>query len=99
MSAPQAAQLADDPSQGCVYPKVNPRDIAFVEIFPPVGIARVGDSGTLRGERIPGRDIEYFFTPEVPNHVDPPPNFSFRDKYKRIKRQVTCLALTRAIAP
>lgn len=88
MSRSRPTQPSDDPSQGCTYPRVNPSDIAFVEIFPPVGIARVGDSGTLRGARIPEREIEYFYTPEVPNHVEPPPDFKFRDKYQRIKRQV-----------
>jgi hypothetical protein len=67
--------------------RIRHDDIEFVEIFPPVGIARVGDS-----------DDKYFFAPEIPGGTAPiiePPNdeptaieeFRFRDDNHKIKRQ------------
>ncbi|KZT69484.1 hypothetical protein DAEQUDRAFT_726433, partial [Daedalea quercina L-15889] len=75
-----------DPSAGKTYPSINPKDIARVEIFPPVGIARVGDSGTSNGERDPSIDVEYYYGPEVPGLTDHPFG-TFRDQRGGIKRQ------------
>jgi hypothetical protein len=73
-----AAEPVDDPSKDSSYKSVNSRDIAAVEIFPPVGIARVGDS-----------EKEYFFAPEVPGNISPPtPDKKFRDDQQKIRRQV-----------
>ena len=78
-----------DPSAGKQSTKVDPSQIARVEIFPPIGIARVGDSGTLPdGKPDPlSPEIEYFYGPEVPGLTDHPFG-SFRDSQRRIKRQV-----------
>jgi len=68
-----------DPSKGASYRDVTANQIAFLEIFPPVGIARLGDS-----------DLEYFFAPEVPGGTDPPtPDGNFRDSEQKIRRQAT----------
>ena len=72
---------------------LTPTNIAFVEIFPPIGIARVGNSGTIAGERRPQLAVEYFIGPEVPLSTaqpkrDPQTGYSFRDSKGRIKRQV-----------
>ncbi len=80
----------NDPSAGCDYEDVDRTKIAFVEIFPPIGVTRVGDSGTFNGIRKKLRPIEYFYTPEVPNHFDGPEG-GFRDKHARIRRQVTLI--------
>ncbi|KAG8741248.1 hypothetical protein FRC10_003128 [Ceratobasidium sp. 414] len=54
---------------------VNPADIGFVEIFPPINVARVGDSN------------EYFLGPEIPG-VEPTPTGGFKDSEHKIKKQV-----------
>ncbi|KAF7792008.1 hypothetical protein EIP86_003035 [Pleurotus ostreatoroseus] len=71
-----------DPSSGKTYPAINPQDIARIEIFPPVGIARVGDSGANGA----GTEIQYFYGPEVPG-IDDHPFGEFRDPSGGIKRQ------------
>ncbi|GJE98564.1 LodA-like domain-containing protein [Phanerochaete sordida] len=79
-----------DPSRGKQYPPVDPYQIARVEIFPPIGFARVGDSGVLPdGTRDDTDPVEYYYAPEVPGLTEPPfgPLESFRDKHQRIKRQ------------
>lgn len=53
----------------------NSEDIVYVDIFPPIGVARVGDSE------------EYYLGPEIP-HVDPIPEGGFKDANHKIKRQV-----------
>jgi len=53
-------------------------EIAFCKIFPPIGIARVGDSLSKDG---------WFLGPEVPEDRNRPETFSFRDENGRIKRQ------------
>lgn len=74
--------------------RVDPLKIARVEIFPPIGIARVGNSGaTDTGEPDPKSKIEFFYGPEVPGITDVPHVFgvrdwSFRDGSGKIKRQV-----------
>jgi hypothetical protein len=67
-----------DPSEDAVYKSISMRDVASLQIFPPVGIARLGDSET-----------EYFFAPEVPGNISPPtPDRNFRDPQQKIRRQV-----------
>ena len=52
-------------------------DIAFAKIFPPIGIARVGDS-----------DDEFFYGPEFqPLEVERSEDFRYRDAQNHIKRQ------------
>ncbi|KIK63447.1 hypothetical protein GYMLUDRAFT_197055 [Collybiopsis luxurians FD-317 M1] len=54
-------------------------DIGYVEIFPPIGIARVGDAK---------EENDFYFAPEVPG-LDDPPSEHFRSKAGKgdIKRQ------------
>jgi L-Lysine epsilon oxidase N-terminal len=67
-----------DPSEGASYSSVDASKIKALEIFPPVGIARLGDS-----------EEEYFLAPEVPGNISPPtPDGNFRDTYQGIRRQV-----------
>ncbi|EJF58812.1 hypothetical protein DICSQDRAFT_172636 [Dichomitus squalens LYAD-421 SS1] len=77
-----------DPSADKPSANVDPAKIARVAIFPPIGIARVGDSGTqLDGKADEAHpEIEYFYGPEVPG-LDEHPFGSFRDSQGRIKRQ------------
>ncbi|KAJ3568660.1 hypothetical protein NP233_g5566 [Leucocoprinus birnbaumii] len=77
--APKKLNLVQgsDPSRQETYSAVNPDDISYVEIFPPVGITRFGDS-----------EDEFFLAPEVPGHTDLPYNLTkFRDDKQRIRRQ------------
>ncbi|CEL54922.1 L-lysine 6-oxidase OS=Marinomonas mediterranea (strain ATCC 700492 / JCM 21426 / NBRC 103028 / MMB-1) GN=lodA PE=1 SV=1 [Rhizoctonia solani AG-1 IB] len=53
---------------------VPPEKIAFVDIYPPIGIARVGDSD------------EYYLGPEIPG-VEPIQKNGFKDSQHRIKKQ------------
>ncbi|PVF96132.1 hypothetical protein CPB86DRAFT_522864 [Serendipita vermifera] len=57
------------------YPNIDPKKIRHIEIFPPIGISRLGDSND-----------EYFYGPEVPGRTDHPFG-TFRDRDQRIKRQ------------
>lgn len=73
-----ALKILNDPSEGTSafdYP-VGPGTITRIAIFPPIGIARVGDS-----------DIECFLAPEVPGHTSPPVD-KFRDANQKLRRQV-----------
>ncbi|KAG8993009.1 hypothetical protein FRB90_000814, partial [Tulasnella sp. 427] len=54
-------------------PPIKPTDIAYVDIYPPIAIARVGDSE------------DWFLGPEVPG-IDPLPKKGFRDKDHKIRR-------------
>ncbi|KAI0825347.1 hypothetical protein BC628DRAFT_1410386 [Trametes gibbosa] len=66
---------------------VDPAKVSRVEIFPPIGIARVGNSGALPdGEPDPKGKIEFFYGPEVPGLTDAPVE-QFRDNFGNIKRQ------------
>ncbi|EKM50630.1 uncharacterized protein PHACADRAFT_129992 [Phanerochaete carnosa HHB-10118-sp] len=76
-----------DPSKDKKSPTVDPTKIARVEIFPPIGIARVGDSG-VRPDGSSDGEIEYYYAPEVPGITDPPADM-FRDKKQRIRRQAS----------
>jgi len=84
-----ALVILGDPSANVVYLPVVADDIHRVEIFPPVGIARVGDS-----------EIECFLAPEVPGSTSPPVGllvqpvppgapreFKFRDTHQKLRRQ------------
>ncbi|EED80245.1 predicted protein [Postia placenta Mad-698-R] len=69
----------------------NVADVSRIEIYPPIGIARLGDSGF---DLVTGHtcgEPQYFFPPEVPGHDQFPPgglvNGAFRDRWQRIKRQ------------
>ncbi|CAE7215436.1 unnamed protein product [Rhizoctonia solani] len=53
---------------------VKPEDIACVDIYPPINVARVGDSS------------EHFIGSEVPG-VEPTPDGGFKDKDHKIKKQ------------
>ncbi|CAE6448510.1 unnamed protein product, partial [Rhizoctonia solani] len=53
---------------------VDPNKIAYVDIYPPVNVARVGDSD------------KYFIGSEVPG-VEPTPEGGFKDKDFKIKKQ------------
>jgi len=55
-------RILGDPSEAVdYYPPVDHNKIVRLEIFPPIGIARVGDS-----------EIECFLAPEVPGRTNPP---------------------------
>lgn len=58
---PKELNILGDPSNGSSYPDVNVDDIKRMAIFPPIGIARVGDS-----------DIDCFLAPEVHGRTSPP---------------------------
>lgn len=91
-----------DPSAGKTYQTINRNQISRVEIFPPVGIARVGDSGVSVDNIAPGAKpqpndgskIQYYYGPEVPGQDAPPTDpdhpseYIFRDEDGGIKRQV-----------
>ncbi|KAF8597165.1 hypothetical protein BDV93DRAFT_527603 [Ceratobasidium sp. AG-I] len=55
----------------------KPEDIGFVNIFPPINVARVGDSD------------EYFIGPETPGY-EPTPEGGFKDSEHRVKKQAAC---------
>lgn len=78
-----------DPSAGKTYPPVDPDKIASIQIYPPVGVARVGDSGvdiSPTGELVDDGEVEYFYGPEVPGRTDFPWG-TFRDSKLRVRRQ------------
>ena len=80
MAGPQRLNLVTggDPSADATYGPISPDQIAYVEIFPPVGITRFGDS-----------EKEYFLAPEVPGRTSPPAGIvNFRDSEQHIRRQV-----------
>jgi hypothetical protein len=52
-----------------------------VGIYPPIGIARVGNS------RLQALDHGWFYGPEVPGHFDEPKG-GFKDQHGAVKRQV-----------
>ncbi|KIJ96017.1 hypothetical protein K443DRAFT_682616 [Laccaria amethystina LaAM-08-1] len=76
--------ILGDPSAAADYPPVDHNQIVRLEIFPPIGIARVGDS-----------EIECFLAPEVPGRTYPPnglrvsdgQEFKFRDRHQKLRRQ------------
>ena len=52
-----------------------------VEIYPPIGIARVGNS------RLESLDHGWFYGPEIPGHFEEPKG-GFKDEHGAVKRQV-----------
>lgn len=76
-----ALTILGDPSEGMKKEdyELKPGTITRIAIFPPIGIARVGDS-----------DIECFLAPEVPGRTSPPGDvsFKFRDTHQKLRRQV-----------
>ena len=64
--------------------------VAYAKIFPPVGIARLGDSGFDLDIGEPDGNIVFFLPSDIPGSDDPPPESDgrFRDDEDRIKRQV-----------
>jgi hypothetical protein len=60
-------------------PAIEPTNIAYIDIFPPIGIARVGNSD------------QYYIGPEIPGRNDTPDagtaNEGFKDKNMKVKRQ------------
>ncbi|KAJ8591361.1 hypothetical protein M405DRAFT_860602 [Rhizopogon salebrosus TDB-379] len=67
----------------------TPTDIAYIQIFPPIGISRLGDSGFDLSKGKPDGDIEWFLPSEIPGTEDMPTSLQgqFRDANNRIKRQ------------
>ncbi|KAG0698475.1 hypothetical protein DFH29DRAFT_941178 [Suillus ampliporus] len=69
----------------------TPADISYIQIFPPIGIARLGDSGfdLSTGNLDPDSKIECFLPSEIPGTEDIPADLKgqFRDSKNRIKRQ------------
>ncbi|KAG0698477.1 hypothetical protein DFH29DRAFT_941196 [Suillus ampliporus] len=68
---------------------IEPADIAYIQIFPPIGIARLGDSGFDLSTGKPDGDIVHFLPSEIPGTEDMPATLEgqFRDAENRIKRQ------------
>lgn len=69
-----------DPSANQKYLPIDPTTVKRVEIFPPFGIARVGDS-----------EDEYYYGPEVPGSLNLASDTfgTFRDSKGHIKRQAS----------
>jgi len=65
------------------------KDVVYAKIFPPIGIARIGDSGFNLDTGLADGEIKYFFPSEIPGSETLPPelNGNFRDEQGRIKRQ------------
>lgn len=74
------------------FPLVKFADINFVEIFPPIGVARLGDSAQ-----------EYFLDPELPidndtrGNILPTADNKFRDGEGNIRRQVSPSAVSNCL--
>ena len=87
MATPDKSPQPYDPSAGAVYPPVDETKIAYVEVFPAIGVARMGNSGfdTATGQR--SGPVSYFLGPEFPGTVYAPEG-GFRDAQQAIKRQV-----------
>ena len=77
-----------DPSSDTIYAPIHEPRVAYVEIFPAIGVARMGNSGSdpATGQRS-GNPISYFLGPEVPGAASTPEG-GFRDGRQAIKRQV-----------
>src|SRR5207244_10966366 len=57
--------------------KTRTTDVAYAKIFPPIGIARVGDS-----------EESFFYGPEfLPTVSEKPEDYHYRDAAGRLKRQ------------
>lgn len=72
----------------------KPEDIDFVDIFPPIGIARVGGRLRPKSPQVLCLTIyltdsdEWYVGPEVPG-VGPIPDGGFKDSQHRIKKQAS----------
>ncbi|KAG1743607.1 uncharacterized protein EDB91DRAFT_1335740 [Suillus paluster] len=69
---------------------INPTHISYIQIFPPIGIARLGDSGfdLSTGNIDDDSEIDWFLPSEIPGTEDMPADLGkFRDEKNRIKRQ------------
>ena len=91
---PSAPKLYD-PSAGSSYPDVDVKKISYVEIFPPIGVARVGNSGSKNGLR--SGPVDYFLAPELPQ-TEYFPAGGYRDGNQAIKRQVSIGLATRTVS-
>ena len=69
---------------------IEPSKINYIQIFPPIGVARLGDSGFNLDTGKPDGNIDFFLPPEVPgnNNIPDALQGNFRDKKSRIKRMV-----------
>jgi hypothetical protein len=59
--------------------------IESIEIYPPIGIVRVGDSAFSGPEQ---ENVGWFFAPDIPSKFDPLGQMKFKDKAGNVKRQV-----------
>ncbi|OAX37455.1 hypothetical protein K503DRAFT_866864 [Rhizopogon vinicolor AM-OR11-026] len=67
---------------------VNPNDIEYVQIFPPIGIARLGDFGFDLSTGQPEGTLEWFLPSEIPGTEETlDPKGKLRDGKNRTKRQ------------
>ncbi|KIJ65358.1 hypothetical protein HYDPIDRAFT_27377 [Hydnomerulius pinastri MD-312] len=67
----------------------NPGDVSYLKIYPPIGIARLGDSGFDLDTGKPDGKMEWFLPSELPGTEDMPDDLKgrFKDEKHRIKRQ------------
>jgi hypothetical protein len=66
--------------------KTDVKKIHSIEIYPPIGIVRVGDSAFSGPE---AENVGWFFAPDVPSKFDTPAgHMKFKDKCGNVKRQV-----------
>ena len=65
--------------------------ISYIKIFPPIGVARLGDSGFNLDTGKPDGDIKWFLPSDLPGTENMPDSLNgrFRDDNNRIKRQVS----------
>jgi len=65
--------------------------IIYIRIFPPLGVARLGDSGFNLDTGEPDGDIKWFLPSDLPGTENMPDSLNgrFRDDKNRIKRQVS----------
>ena len=83
MAHPQSPHSPQSPHHATHHAKFP---LHNVEIYPPIGIARVGNS------RLDALDRGWFYGPENPGHFDEPKG-GFKDEHGAVKRQVKFLSL------
>lgn len=84
MSFPQVASIMAAQTKAPSQPTFSPTTrIPTFRIFPPIGIARVGNSVETDG---------WFYGPEVPGRFDAPDG-GFKDAHGAVKRQVQLSSL------
>jgi len=66
-------------------------EISYIRIFPPIGVARLGDSGFNLDTGKPDGEIQWFLPSDLPGTENMPDSLKgrFRDDHNRIKRQVS----------